>query len=122
MTQERPVRHPIKLRSLADLPALVDATVGMSARVQSWTPENVIAFDGVFGGIRSLLAVTIARHAPNVLVLVPQAVDADIVSGDCIALGASESVALPLSATDGTVTSMLLISARSSPPSVHACR
>ncbi|MGV3482965.1 MAG: transcription-repair coupling factor [Planctomycetaceae bacterium] len=107
MTPERAVRHPLKsLRTLADLPGLVDATADVAARVQSWTPDSVIAFDGVFGGIRSLLAATLARHAPNVLVLVPQAVDADIVSGDCIALGVSDSLSLPLSATDGTPDSI----------------
>ncbi len=106
MTFEQIARKPIALRTLADLPALVDATVGMAARVRSWTPAEVLAFDGVFGGIRSLLAATIARHAANILVLVPQAVDADIVSGDCHALGIADSIALPLSAADGTPDSI----------------
>lgn len=48
----------------------------------------------------------LARHTSHVLVLVPQAVDADIVSGDCIAMGVADSLALPLSATDGTPDSI----------------
>ncbi len=106
VTQKRQARVSVNLRTLADLPMLVDATTDLAAQMSSWTPSRVLAFDGVFGGIRSLLAATLARHASNILVIVPQAVDADIVSGDCIAFGVSDSVALPLSATDGAPDSI----------------
>ena len=106
VTQKRQARVSVNLRTLADLPMLVEATTGLAAQMSSWTPPRVLAFDGVFGGIRSLLAATLARHASNILVIVPQAVDADIVSGDCIAFGVSDSVALPLSATDGAPDSI----------------
>jgi transcription-repair coupling factor (superfamily II helicase) len=49
---------------------------------------------------------TLARHTSHVLVIVPQAVDADIVSGDCQAFGEVLSMALPLSASDGTPDSI----------------
>jgi transcription-repair coupling factor (superfamily II helicase) len=95
-----------RLRTLADLPAMVDATAEMAAHLKGWKPGHVVAFDGVFGTVRALLAATLTRHFSNVLVLVPQAVDADIVSGDCIAMGVAESISLPLSATDGTPDSI----------------
>ena len=106
MTQEQQAQSSAKLRTLADLPPLVDATAQIAAHMATWHASKVLAFDGVFGGIRSLLAVALARHTANILVLVPQAVDADIVSGDCIALGCNDSISLPLSATDGTPDSI----------------
>ncbi len=48
----------------------------------------------------------LSRCTSHVLLIVPQAVDADIVTGDCIALGCANSLALPLSATDGTPDSI----------------
>jgi transcription-repair coupling factor (superfamily II helicase) len=106
VTQTNSARKAASLRTLADLPGLVDATSGIAALLRKWEPSQVVAFDGVFGGIRSLLAATLARHVANILVIVPQAVDADIVSGDCIALGVEDSITLPLSATDGTPDSI----------------
>jgi transcription-repair coupling factor (superfamily II helicase) len=76
-----------RLRTLADLPPMLEASCGLAKRLKGWKPGRQIAFDGVFGGIRSLLATTLARHTSHVLVIVPQAVDADIVSGDCAAFG-----------------------------------
>jgi len=93
-------------RTLADLPALVAATSGIAAHVEKWKPGTTLAFDGVFGGIRSLLAAVLARHCSNVLVILPQAVDADIVAGDCLALGCEDALAMPLSAADGTPDSI----------------
>jgi len=96
----------LTLRTLADLPGLLEQTEGLRQTVDKWQPGQSIAFDGVFGGIRALLASTLARHTSHVLVIVPQAVDADIVSGDCMAFGTALSLAIPLSASDGTPDSI----------------
>lgn len=106
MTLEPKARQSVRLRTLADLPPLVDARLGIVAHVRKWKSDHVIAFDGVFGGVRSLLATVLARHASNILVIVPQAVEADIVSGDCIAFGCEGSISLPLSSADGTPDSI----------------
>jgi transcription-repair coupling factor (superfamily II helicase) len=95
-----------RLRTLADLPPMLERSCGLAKRLRGWKAGRQIAFDGVFGGIRSLLATTLARHTSHVLVIVPQAVDADIVSGDCAAFGNELSLAIPLSASDGTPDSI----------------
>jgi len=94
------------VRVLSDLPALIDASTGMSDWFDQWLPRQTYAFDGVFGGIRALLAAALARHTSHVLVIVPQAADADIVAGDCTAFGIEQSSAMPLSASDGTPDSI----------------
>jgi len=94
------------IRALVDLPRLLDRSVGLTRYVTPWQPGQRLAFDGVFGGIRALLAAAFAQHTSHVLVIVPHAVDADIVSGDCAAFGCELSLAIPLSASDGTPDSI----------------
>ena len=53
-----------------------------------------------------MLAAALARHAPHVLMLLPQAADADIVADDAIAFGLTESVSLPLSASEVSASSI----------------
>ncbi len=95
-----------ELRSLADLPQLVELATGLASRLGQWDASRIFAFDGVFGGVRALLAATLARHTSHVLVIVPQAADADIVAGDCVAFGVQHSIAIPLSASDGAPDSI----------------
>ena len=95
-----------QLRSLHDVPAVLDAAAAVGSALHRSHRDAPLAFSGVWGGIRGLLAATLTRHTPHVLVLLPQAVDADIVAGDVRAFGIADVVALPLSAGDGTGSSI----------------
>lgn len=85
---------------LVDVPRLLDETAGISARLASHQRQQTLAFSGVWGSVRGLFAATVARQSPHVLMLLPQAADADIVAGDAVAFGLQESVSLPLSAAE----------------------
>ena len=89
---------------LADLPPILDATSGLSHAIGSLEPGSPLAIDGVWGSVRALLAVSVARLSNvSVLMILPQAADADIVAGDVIAMG-GDAVALPLSAADAAAS------------------
>ncbi|WP_246112446.1 transcription-repair coupling factor [Allorhodopirellula solitaria] len=88
------------------MPAVLDAAAQIGSGLGPTARRTPLAFSGVWGGIRGLLAATLTRHTPHVLVLLPQAVDADIVAGDVRAFGVEDVVALPLSAGDGTGSSI----------------
>ncbi len=90
------------VRELADVPRLLDETAGIGARVSSLSAGGRLAFSGVWGGVRAVLAVALARHTPHILMILPEAADADIVAGDAIAFGLQDSIPLPLSAGDGS--------------------
>lgn len=98
--------NPTALRSLNDVPRILDDSAAVGAALKKQKRDTPLAFAGVWGGIRGLLAATLTRHTPHVLVLLPQAVDADIVAGDARSFGISDVVALPLSAGDGTGSSI----------------
>jgi len=100
--ENKPLSPPLPIRALGDLPLLLDRSVGLAGHVKRWKPGQILAFNGVFGGVRALLAAAITQHTSHVLVIVPHAVDADIVSGDVAAFGCDLSLAIPLSASDGT--------------------
>ncbi len=102
----KPKTAKTQLRSLHDVPAVLDTAADIGAAVERSRRDTPLAFSGVWGGIRGLLATTLTRHTPHVLVLLPQAVDADIVAGDVRAFGVKDVVALPLSAGDGTGSSI----------------
>jgi len=85
---------------------MLDESLGLADRFATWQPGEILTFDGVFGGVRSLVAAALARHVSHLLVIVPQAVEADIVAGDCRAFGVAQSLTLPLSASDGTPDSI----------------
>ncbi len=91
---------------LVDVPRLLDETAGISARIANHRPGQTLAFSGVWGSIRSLFAAALARQAPHVLMLLPQAADADTVAGDAIAFGLTDSVSLPLSAAEVSASSI----------------
>lgn len=98
-------RSPARIKQLSDLPTAVADAIDLGQRLRAWESStgdaSIPAFASVWGGIRGLLAATLAHHRPHVLVLLPQAVDADIVAGDATAFGATNVVSLPLSASDG---------------------
>ncbi len=77
-----------------------------SARRQHFQPGQRLAFSGVWGGVRALLAATLARHASHILMVLPQAADADIVAEDAIAYGIDDAIPLPLSAAEGSGASI----------------
>ena len=93
-------------RTLADLPRLLDESAGIGARLAEADSTQPLAFSGVWGGLRGLLAATLSRHTPHLLMVLPQAADADIAAGDARAFGLSQSFSLPLSAGDGTGSSI----------------
>lgn len=84
--------------SLTQLPSLLVEGAGLAAPLKNWKPGTDLWFEGVQDSLRALLATAISGHCPAVLVLLPQAVDADIVAGDLVAFGATNVCSLPLSA------------------------
>ncbi|TWU32869.1 transcription-repair coupling factor [Novipirellula artificiosorum] len=90
-----------------DLPRLLDEAMGLAAQLdrvlaakkpgKRGRKPKPLVFNNVWGSLRGLVAAVLARHASNLLVLLPQAADADIVAGDAIAFGLRDSVSLPLS-------------------------
>jgi len=97
------------VRNLLDLPRLLDEAAGIGAHLPLEPPRLAVdavgltgvSFAGVWGSVRGLLAASIARHVPVILMLVPQATDADIVAGDAMAFGLADSLPLPLSSAAG---------------------
>lgn len=89
-------------KTLSEVPRLLDESAGVGARLREHDPGDRLAFSGVWGAVRGVFAAAVARHAPHVLMILPQAADADIVAGDAMAFGLSQSIPLPLSAGDGT--------------------
>lgn len=83
---------------LSDLPGHLEQATGWAARLAEWTPEQDLWIEGIHGSLRGLLVAALARHRSAVLVLLPEAVDADIVATDAGAFGLSDVGALPLSA------------------------
>ncbi len=88
------------------MPRLLDENAGIGARIANHRPGQSLAFSGVWGGVRGVLAAAIAKSAPHILMLLPQAADADIVAGDAIAFGLADSVSLPLSASEISASSI----------------
>ena len=82
---------------LSDVPRLLDETSGIGTRIDRLARGERLGFAGVWGSLRALLAASAARRVTNLLMLLPQATDADVVAGDARAFGLERSVALPLS-------------------------
>ncbi|MCA9136390.1 MAG: transcription-repair coupling factor [Planctomycetales bacterium] len=86
--------HTDRLHEIVDL---LERHARVGETVAACAPGDQVAFSGVWGSLRAVLAAAAARRCPNVLMLLPQAADADIVAGDAIAFGIADSLALPLS-------------------------
>lgn len=94
------------VNKLADVPRLLDETAGIGARIKEHQPGDTLAFSGVWGGVRGVFAAALARRTPHILMLLPQAADADTVAEDAIAFGLQDSVSLPLSSSEITASSI----------------
>jgi len=97
---------PTNVRELVDVPRLLDETAQVGARLSRHSVGDPLAFSGVWGSLRAVLAVAIARHASNILMILPEAADADVVAGDAVAFGLSNAVSLPLSASEASASSI----------------
>lgn len=75
-------------------------------RLSKHTADSNLAFSGVWGSLRGVFAAALARHASSILMLFPEAADADVVAGDATAFGVSEAISLPLSASEASASSI----------------
>ncbi|TWT50615.1 Transcription-repair-coupling factor [Rubripirellula amarantea] len=91
---------------LHHLPALIDESAGICARLAEISPGETLAFSGVWGCLRGVFAAAAARQNSSILMIVPHAADADIVAGDAIAFGVEDAISLPLSAADITAAAI----------------
>ncbi|MFK8111779.1 MAG: DEAD/DEAH box helicase, partial [Rubripirellula sp.] len=80
--------------------------MGIGARLREHQVGDRLAFSGVWGCVRGVFAAALGRNVSHVLMLLPQAADADIVAGDAQAFGIEDAVALPLSAADVSASSI----------------
>ena len=96
-------RTPKSLQSLADLAEILSESLELESLLSN---HSTLDFSGVWGSVRGLLASALARQRLNLLMILPQAADADIVAGDAMAFGLTESYALPLSSTEFKASSI----------------
>ncbi|QDT12450.1 transcription-repair coupling factor [Stieleria marina] len=89
------------VKELSDVPRLINESRGIGARLADLPHSKTLGFSGVWGCLRAVLAAAVAQENANILMLLPQAADADIVAGDAVAFGLSQAMSLPLSAGDG---------------------
>jgi transcription-repair coupling factor (superfamily II helicase) len=97
--------HPSP-KSLSELPRLIDEASGILAQIAKTKVNERVNVSGVWGGLRGLFAALLARRFPHLLMLVPQAADAEIVAGDARAFGLHDALSLPLSSSDGSAESI----------------
>ena len=90
--------HTDRLSEIVDL---LESDCQIGSVLQQTRPGERVAFSGVWGSLRAVLAAAASRSCQNILMLLPQAADADIVSGDAIAFGLEDSLPLPLSVGRG---------------------
>jgi transcription-repair coupling factor (superfamily II helicase) len=91
---------------LVDVPRLLDETAGIGARIGSHRAGQTLAFSGVWGSLRGVFAAALAKQTPHILMVLPQAADADTVAEDALAFGLEESVSLPLSSSEISASSI----------------
>lgn len=94
------------MRKLVDVPRLLDENAGLGVRLTQHAPVQKLAFSGVWGSLRGVFAAALARHASSILMLLPEAADADVVAGDAAAFGVPDAVSLPLSASEASASSI----------------
>ncbi|QEG39048.1 Transcription-repair-coupling factor [Roseimaritima ulvae] len=89
---------PAQRIELTALPQQMAQAAGFDAHLDDWQAGKTLWFEGVEGSVRSLLAAALAPHNRATLVLLPEAVDAEIVAADLQAFGVPNVCSLPLSA------------------------
>ena len=94
------------MSKLVDVPRLLDENAGIGARLSTHAKDRKLAFSGVWGSLRGVFAAALSQHAPNILMLLPEAADADVVAGDALAFGMADAVSLPLSASEASASSI----------------
>lgn len=94
------------MSKLVDVPRLLDENAGIGARLLTHAKDRKLAFSGVWGSLRGVFAAALSQHAPNILMLLPEAADADVVAGDALAFGMADAVSLPLSASEASASSI----------------
>ena len=94
------------MSKLVDVPRLLDESTGIGVRLSEHVAGQPLAFSGVWGSLRGVFAAAIARHASHILMLLPEAADADVVAGDALAFGVEDAVSLPLSASEASASSI----------------
>lgn len=94
------------MSKLGDVPRLLDETAGIGLRLSQHSVGQDLAVSGVWGSLRGVFAAAIARHASNILMLLPEAADADVVAGDAAAFGLADVASLPLSASEASASSI----------------
>lgn len=94
------------MSKLGDVPRLLDETAGIGVRLSQHSIGQDLAVSGVWGSLRGVFAAAIARYASNILMLLPEAADADVVAGDAAAFGLADVASLPLSASEASASSI----------------
>ncbi|MCO8121443.1 transcription-repair coupling factor [Stieleria sp. TO1_6] len=79
----------------------MDQHAQISQAISQCSPGDSLAFSGVWGALRAVFAAAAAKQCPNILMLLPQAADADTVAGDAMGFGLDDAIALPLSVGRG---------------------
>ena len=94
------------MSKLVDVPRLLDENADIGMRLSQLTADQTLAFSGVWGSLRGVFAAAIARHASSILMLLPEAADADVVAGDAAAFGGVDAISLPLSASEASASTI----------------
>ncbi|MEO1617210.1 MAG: transcription-repair coupling factor [Planctomycetota bacterium] len=76
---------------------MLDSGIEIGKRIGVAQAGDPLRFSGVWGSLRGVFAAAVGKHVANVLVILPEAADADIVAGDAAAFGIENALALPLS-------------------------
>jgi transcription-repair coupling factor (superfamily II helicase) len=87
---------------LVDFPGLIAENLQLAQRIGSLRPGQELAMGGVWGALRGVLAAAVCNVCDHVLVILPQAADADTVGGDAEAFGVANVRTLPLSAAESS--------------------
>ena len=81
---------------------VLDQQSQVSKQVAELKPGQFLSFSGVWGSLRAVLASATTRGRSTVLMLLPQAADADVVAGDVREFGVPDAYAMPLSVGRGS--------------------
>ena len=89
-----------QINVLRTLPGRLAESIDLGKRLDKLRPGKPLTVDGVWGIVRAVLAAAAADYHDRIIVVLPQAADADLVAGDLRAFGIDTAMSLPLSAAD----------------------